>query len=238
MTYAPNDGVTRLCGRMKRMKMSTVVALLGAVLLGGCATQSLSLAPSDIGQIKIVGIDIAWNPDAQIRWAEAEARFLQKIDASPELSKKYKATIQKARFTDNNDDINQIAQSQAVLQLPEAKAHLQAEVNALLRKELTSRVLPRFQGKRAVRLRLTMVGFHVASAAQRVLVGVSHVMGAITEIVDEQTGRVLGKMDRGTGAADGNGVIGVLVSQAFEDPSIRLAANYADQINAWLQPPT
>ena len=74
----------------------------------------------------------------------------------------------------------------------------------------------------------------IPSAIQRIALGGTPLLGAITVLKDGSTGSELGKLDRQAAAYAGQGWAGVAVDQAFADLEDRVLDTYVSQVQTWL----
>lgn len=89
-------------------------------------------------------------------------------------------------------------------------------------------------GTREVKLEVEVHSFLIPTAIQRVVVGGTPMMGAMTYLRDARTGAQLAKLDRMASGMAGNGVLGVLVDQAFSDLDDRVLDRWIEQVESWL----
>lgn len=82
---------------------------------------------------------------------------------------------------------------------------------------------------------VTVHGFNIPSAARRVVLGGTPLLGAVTVLRDAQTGAELAKMDRVAAGYAGTGVLGVVADQAFDDIHDRVLNAYSGQVLDWMQ---
>lgn len=196
--------------------------------LTGCATASISMSKDELQSMRIERVEVVYAPDAMISWDKEETAYFQTVKAKAEKPKAWKQVMAEDVEAAKNE-------YQRVLNTPEARAHLQAKLTEEVRRRLTDRVLPNFQGTRSVTLQVEVKGFSVPSAAQRVLLGGSPVFGAVTTIRDAKTGAELAKLDRAAAGYAGNGVLGVLADQALSDLEDRVLDAYNQQVLDWLK---
>ncbi len=212
-----------------------IIVVLFGCLAAACATQSLSLSKQELDAIRIVAIDFSWEGEAVPSWPEAEQDFVQKVHATPHLAKQFKPAIEKARQP-VDETLSDASVHSAIVKSPEGRTYLRGRAEGILRRFLEQSVVPKFQGTRHVRLSVHLFSFQVPSAVQRVVLGGAPALGAVTKLVDVESGQVLGKMDKGAAGHAGAGVIGVLIDQAYTaSMEERVAASYAQQVLDWLK---
>lgn len=201
--------------------------LAALVLLGGCATATMTLSQDELRSIRIERVDIVYAPDAVISWDKVEYEYVSSIQGAEKAKKPWKqvANDEKAKW----DEHSRIARS------PEGQAHIRGKLTDEFKRRLGETVVPQFQGNRPVVLEVNVLSFSIPTAGERIMLGGSPVMGAVTVLKDARTGQELAKMDRAAGAAAGNGVLGVLVDQAFSDLEDRLFNAYIDQLHDWMK---
>ncbi|MGD9785099.1 MAG: hypothetical protein AB7E80_16180 [Hyphomicrobiaceae bacterium] len=202
-----------------------------AVVLAGCATIQNSLDAKDIAALRIVEAEVLVTPATTIWWGNGEREFVEKVKAGQAhvgaLPVK-KAALQVGSEQDPTGDYNRIIES------PEAQQYLRDRLRSMIEQRVRSDVLPQFQGTRAAKLEVHVVNFTIPSPLQRVALGGTPVMGAVTVLKDAETGKELAKMDRVASGVAGTGLVGVLADQAFADLEVRVLDNYVTQVRGWL----
>lgn len=201
--------------------------------LAGCAgAPPVPLSKDQISRLRLDAVTVSVAPDAAVSWANAENDFVAQQKAAPGYKPKSSVVETGALGTGGGGDSEhmQLAAS------PEAKAYVQERAAASLRTALEQSVKPALQGgSQPVRLEVTIKSFQVPSAVQRVIVGGVPVVAAEIELKDAQTGAVLAKRpDFVATAYAGNGIGGVLIDQALDDPDQRLAVNFAETYRDWI----
>ncbi len=193
------------------------VFILVLVLLSGCAA-SIQPLPKKLSQtIRITRIDIKYDKKAFINWWQVEKEYADKKGI---------------KF---DEDVNKHAQQQQeFLNTPEAKAFVQKRLSGVIREHFARTIQQKFRGSRPVVLEVTVKSFDLPSAGRRVLLGGHPMIGAVTVIKDAGNGVELGKHDRFVAAHAGNGWLGVLVDQAFDDLHDRVISKYTGVIYNWL----
>jgi hypothetical protein len=201
--------------------------LAALMLLGGCATATINLSQEELRSIRLERVEVVYKPDTVISWDKVEYEYVNSIQGAEKAKKPWKqvASDEKSKW----DEHSRIARS------PEGQAHMRGKLTDEFKRRLGQNILPQFQGNRPVVLEVNVVSFSIPTAGERIMLGGSPVMGIVTVLKDAKTGQELAKMDRGVGAAAGNGVLGVLVDQAFSDLEDRLFNAYIDQLQEWLK---
>jgi hypothetical protein len=202
-----------------------VVGIAIAALIAGCATSVVSLSKSEINTLYIQSVEVKYVPDAYIWWGTAEREYAAKASVPPRPQKTSDVDLPGEREGDAYREL---------METPAAKAYVRDKLTGMIKARLQQAVLPRFRGTRAVRLEIEVHNFNIPSPLQRIALGGTPMLGAITVLRDAKTGAELGKLDRMSGAIAGNGLLGVAVDQAFSDLEDRVVSNYADNVLDWL----
>lgn len=196
---------------IKRL-MTGVYLLLAATLLTACATSKMELSKTQLQSINLTGVDVQYTKNASIWWGNAEREYAKKKGVSEE----------------NQDAYDKLINS------PETKKHLRTKLAGKIKSIIMRDVSPFFRGNRPVRLKVTVEGFTIPSAAQRILIGGSPTIKTKTILVDARSGKKLGSLDRGDAGFAGNGWAGVLIDQALPDLEDRVLDRYASNVKEWL----
>lgn len=204
-----------------------LVAMALALLVGGCATVENSLTVAEVASLRIDKVDIAYAPEARIWWGRAEREYVEQMEA--------KQPAKARRVNTTNDDATTAASDHAkVVESPEAQAAIRNRLSGMVKKAVDEQVRPNFKGARPAVLEVRIISFVIPSPAQRILLGGSPTLGAVTVLKDAKTGVVLASSDRMAAGMAGNGLIGVAVDQGFSDLEDRVVNAYAANVNAWL----
>jgi hypothetical protein len=205
-----------------------LAALLG---LGGCATAMMTLSKDELQNIRVARVDVVYEKDSGIMWEKAELEYIQLAKSrqtKDEKPKPWKQVMPEDIEAKKNE-------YQELVNSPEGKAHIQARLRQEISTRLGNALAPKFSGgTRPVVVEVTVKAFIIPSPAQRVVLGGAPTIGAVTVLKDAQTGAVLAKMDRAAAGYAGNGVLGVLVDQAFADLEDRVLESYNRQVVDWL----
>lgn len=197
-----------------------------AAALAGCGSSTMTLSKQELSGIRIDRVEVTYAPDAALLWEEAELEFAETVSSSPAAKKK---------AWKHKTEEEATAEKQEVVSSPESKAYVRQKVTTLIQDRLKGKLSPRFQGSRGIVVHVTVHGFNIPSAARRVVLGGSPTLGAVTVLKDAQTGAELAKMDRMAAGYAGNGVLGVLVDQGFDDMHNRVLDAYSGQVIDWMQ---
>lgn len=209
-----------------------VMAVAAAIMLQGCvAPQIAGMSFAEIRTLKIETVEVTADPAGTIWWGKAEREYAEKAKHLPPADGKGKP--KKA-----DELVDEAAAHAAIVESPEGKAFLRDKVSAMMRERLVKLVVPQYQGTRRAKLVIKIQSMIIPSAAQRVLIGGAPMIAGHARVVDIATGAELAKTPEDAplmvAAAAGNGVLGVLVDQAFADLEDRLMDNFADRVVKWL----
>lgn len=197
-------------------------------LLAGCATVSNSLTIDEVRSLRISGIDVVFRPDAEMWWGNAEREFVERVQSGALTGPARPPRKATDGPPDSADEFQRVASS------PESIAYQRDKLAGMIKERLNREVVPQFQGSRGARLVVEVQAFTIPSAVQRVVLGGNPLLGAVTVLKDEASGKELAKMDRMAAAPAGSGVIGVAIDQGFSDLEDRVIGSYADQVRQWL----
>ncbi|MFC5553047.1 hypothetical protein [Methylobacterium iners] len=196
--------------------LSRLLALCGALLLGGClASTTNTLSSVETADLRFTSIEVRVPPETQIDWTEAvDAYRVRRAQAAQEASPATPAEI---------------------------RAHVDAVASARLRAALERSLAERPQGSRSVRLVTTITSVSIPSPLMRVIAGGGPIVGADIDIVDARTGAVLTRyLGAKTLRAAGQGVGGTLIDAALvsggmDDLFDRAANGFASGFTDWLR---
>lgn len=198
------------------------------LLLAGCATVSNTLSLTEVKSLRIESIEVNYLTEDAIWWGAAEREYAEKAKAQPAAASGPARKSSKVEVEDSVDAHARLVNS------PEGKAYVKNKLSALITERIKRALGTELNGNRPVKLTVNVVSFVIPSAAQRVVLGGTPILGAVTILKDARTGAELGKMNRNAAAYAGNGVVGVLVDQGFSDLEDRLLDAYAAQVRDWL----
>ena len=227
------------------MRMTTVgrrrcgLAMLAAVaVLAGCATISNPLSLEELKSLRISGVDVVYAPQASIYWPGAEQEYVAGVQAkqgkSAAASKKSTAVVSTSDVTTSGGTDGTSSEYTSIAETPEAKQYLRDKLAALVKAQVEKSLMPHFNGTREARIEVAVHAFNIPPAVQRVVLGGAPVLMAVMTLKDAATGKELAKMDRGSGAYAGNGLLGVAVDQFLEDLEVRVIDAYGEQLRQWL----
>lgn len=188
--------------------------VLGAVALAlaGCQTVATNtLSVDDVATMKFAGVDVRFAPDARILWGDGERAYA--------ASKGQPAT-----------------ESDELAKTPEGQAYLRNTIATKLKGAMEKQLAGGLNGKRPVRVVVTVKAVQIASAIQRILIGGHHHMVGDVTLTDAKTGAALLSYEaQGTMAMAGQGIGGTLVDAALMgEPIDRVVNNYAETYSGWL----
>lgn len=213
-------------------KRAFLVLLAGAAALSGCATPQLALSPEERKSLRIDSVKVTFTPEASLWWGNAEREYLAKVEANPAS---HPLTAPGRKPKRGEEPMDSAARAQEIMASPEAKAYMRDKLAAMLQKHVEDKVKPKFAGgSRPVNVVIEVGSFTIPSAAQRLVLGGSPMMGSVTHLVDARTGTEIGALKRVTAAQAGQGVIGVAVEGALGPLEDRVLDNYAEFLLRWM----
>lgn len=212
-----------------RRAVLPILALV--IFLAGCASSSTSLSLEELQGIRIERVDVVYKPDAIIHWEKVEVPYIDRVKAAKTTSAKAKPWKQEML----EDKQAAEKEYETLASTPEAKRYMQGVLAAELKARLGAAILPKYQGTRPVVLELHVSSLIIPGPTERVLLGGSPSLKAVTVLKDSATGKELAKLDQMAAVEVGNGVVGVLVDQAFADLEDRVFGAYINNVSAWLQ---
>jgi hypothetical protein len=214
-----------------------LATLAMAAVLAGCATVSNPLSLEELKSLRISGVDVVYAPEASIYWPNAEQEYVASVQAKQGKRPAAKAAAAQTSTSDitagggvdsSDSEYAQIAAT------PEAKQHLRDKLAGLVKTQVEKSLMPHFNGTREARIEVAVHVFNIPPAVQRVVLGGTPALMAVTTLKDAATGKELAKMDRGSGAYAGNGLLGVAVDQFLDDLEVRVIDAYGEQLRQWL----
>ncbi len=206
-------------------------AVMLVLMLGGCATASMNLSQEELQSIRIERVDIAYAPESFISWEKVEAPYVERVRQEKTSSGKPKPWKQ---VMQGDEDATKY-EYQEIINSPEGKKYVQYMLSAELKRRVSERIVPQFQGARPVVMEITVHSLSIPGPVQRVVLGGAPMLGAVTVLKDAATGKELAKLDRMAAGHAGNGLLGVLVDQAFSDLEDRVFDAYINNLRDWLQ---
>ncbi len=217
------------------MRISWLLGLSGLVA-AGCATIHNPLSPQDVAALRIVEIRTTFEPGAAISWAAAEQEFVDQAKAESARSAKGRPkTTTYERLSEFGAAPDPAAdEHRRLVASPEGKEYVRKRIVNLIESRLRRDVAPQLAGTRDVHLELNVVGFIVPHVVQRVVLGGTPVLGAITRLKDARTGAELAKLDQGASTYAGQG-LAAIADQAIAAPlEERLVDAYVTNVRQWL----
>lgn len=208
-----------------RCAVRTLLCVL-VVAVGGCATIDNPLTVQEVNDLRIVAVTVSFKPDGHISWGTAEQEYVDRVRAE-------RARDPKARKV-KHDGIGdpEAEEYRQLIASPEGKAYIQNKVRALINDGLKRDIVSRLNGRREARLEVVVHAFAIPHAIQRVIIGGSPMLFAVTTLKDARTGAELAKLDQGAAAPAGQGILGALVDQgSLED---RVLGVYVNNVRNWL----
>lgn len=210
------------------MRHLVAVALAALLALAGCATIDNPLSQQDIAALRLTEVEVKYAPGYGIQWLKAEQEYADKV--KPGLRERPMQKEPGAGTVDQSDDPYQIA-----IKSPEGQAYIRDKLTAALKDRVKRQIMPKLAaGTRAVKLEVEVHSFIIPSAVQRVVLGGTPMLAALVTLRDAKTGAQLAKLDRIAAGMAGNGVLGVLVDQAFSDLEDRVLDKWTENVEGWL----
>lgn len=208
-----------------------VLVFLSLLLISACAKpQVIGLDARAIAAMKVEAVVVEYAPNAHVWWGEMESDYAK--------SKGLERPFTAVRPGDEEPSEEDLAKEKAYLdavESPEAKAFVQNRVTALVERAVGGGAAIHMQGDRPVNVKATVSNLHIASVGQRLLLGGNHQIVTTVELKDAVTGETLAQpIPLGVIITGGNGLAGVLVSQAFSTPEKRLEEGLRDRTSQWL----
>jgi hypothetical protein len=202
------------------------------LLLGGCAVSTMSLTQDELRSIRIERVNVQYAPGATISWEKVETPYVERMKAA-KVHGKPKPWKQVMK----EDEDAAKFEYQDIINSPEGKQYMQNALAAELKKRVGATIVPKFQGTRRVVLEITVTIMSIPGPLQRIVIGGGPTLIAVTTLKDAQTGQELAKLNAGGSGMAGNGALGVLVDQAFDDLDERVFAAYLSNLVDWLHAP-
>jgi hypothetical protein len=195
------------------------LAALGVLFaLAGCVTAENSLSQNDIASMKLTGVTVGFEPNADVSWEEGiRAYAIAKTIPDHEIA--------------------------SATNTPEAKAYIQNLLQPKIKAGVEQAMVGQLNGPRPVRLDVVVKRFAIASAVQRILIGGNHVMVATATLVDARTGAaIITYSDLVAQVVVGQGIVGTAVQAAIDSAmpqttTERLIAEYGRSYRTWLVRP-
>lgn len=208
------------------------IALICVIVLSlaGCATSTISLSVNEIRAINIARIEIEYAEDMGFSWEKEELAYVEQVKSSRAPASEPKPWQQ----VSIDDKKGTTSEYDEIVKSPEGQQHLRNVLEQKLREKITAKLVPEFQGTRPVILSLEIKAFIIPGPVQRAVLGGAPVLVAVTTLKDADTNKELAKLDRASAGQAGNGLIGVLVDQGFDDLEDRVLDAYIENLRQWL----
>ncbi|MCH9806293.1 MAG: hypothetical protein K0U74_01035 [Alphaproteobacteria bacterium] len=199
-------------------RLFVVVLMLALVGCAGLPKPQISVSVRD--QFHITKVVAVAPENSDIWWGDAERELADKQGVS---------------FGDGGISQEEFAAK------PETRAYVRQKLADLTQKAVAARVKGVLAGPKAARLKLSIRKIHIASAAQRVLIGGHHGLVVDAWLVDASNGAELTPRQMFTAIiGGGSGVAGVVTDQfinaVMKDPVYRLADQIGEKAKLWLVP--
>jgi hypothetical protein len=196
-------------------RVPTVLAILFCGVLAACQTASHTLSPTDVAAMKLAGVRVGYAAEGRVSWPDGlRAYAVAKSIPDHELGER-----------SNN---------------PEADQFVRTLLAGRIKQKLEADFSTRMVGNRPVYLDVTVKSFVVASAAQRIIIGGTHMIVADVALVDARNGATLASFPTlAAAAASGQGVLGATVEALAEasaktDTAERILDNFSNNYRLWL----
>ena len=183
-----------------------------ALSLAACATHTRSLSPDQIQSLRYTDTIVVFAPDAALWWGDGERAYAASKGASAD-------------------------QAETLAKTPEGQAYMRGQITSKMKAAMARHLAGKLIGERPVRVEVVIKNVTIASAAQRIILGGSHLMQGDVNLIDARSGAVLqtfvGQLST---AAAGQGIVQVAVENmiATADPIDRLFDNFTEQYRRWL----
>ena len=166
--------------KLERIRLGAV--LVAALGLSACLPAGVTLEPEEVQELKIVRVDVNYPAKARISWPRANKEY-KRLGNAP--------SAEVSAFTETSDTADTNAPTGPRSNLTPAEAQ-RAYIRDRLTRRLTERTLEVFadrpNGTREVAVKMDVESFHIQTAAERILVGGTHLMHLKVSLVDLQSG--------------------------------------------------
>jgi hypothetical protein len=197
-------------------RVRAVVLVVVCGLLAGCSIARHTLSATDIASMKLAGVRVSYaEASGGVMWADGmRAWAVARSIPDHEIGER------------SND--------------PEAGQFVRNLLAGRIKQKLEADFGARMVGNRPVYLDIKVNSFVITSAAQRIIIGGTHMMNAMVVLVDARSGAVLADYPGLTAtAASGQGLIGATVeaiaeASAKSDTAERLIDNFSNSYRMWL----
>ncbi|RKE73000.1 hypothetical protein DFP91_0877 [Pseudorhodoplanes sinuspersici] len=194
------------------LRFIAVMSLAWAV--SGCVTTNQhSLSGSDLQSFKLAEVRVVVPPEASIVGYDGINEYLAGRNVP-------------------NYELNAATETEEAKQW--TRDHLAARIKGAMQQNLAGT----FNGNRPVRAEVTVHGFMLSSAVQRIVVGGNYHMVADVTLVDAKTGAVIVAYPKMVHVVQAlNGWAGAIVQAAYDaanSPGERVVKGFAEQYRGWL----
>ncbi len=206
------------------------LALLTA--LAACAVAKNPLTDEQIATLDIVEINVLFEPDVNISWADGRAEYaaLKGCERPDEVD------VSDGYNAGNADLAEGECDYEAFVNTPEAEAFLKAKITETVTKRFNTQVRDKISGTEPARLDILFEQVIVISEAQGFLLGGQHFLDTGFTVVDISSGKPIATypdllVAAGPGAA---GLLRLVDGERPDVPLDALAANFAVFTEKWL----
>ena len=196
------------------MFLRCLIALSIAWGVSGCVTTNQhSLSASDVQSFKLAEVRVSVPPEASVVGYDGIHEYV----AAKHIP---------------NYELNDATETD------EAKLWTRNHLGARVKGALEQSLAGTFSGNRPVRAEITVHGFMLSSAVQRIIIGGNYHMVADVTLVDAQTGAVIAAYPKMVHVVPAlNGWAGAIVQAAYDaanSPGDRVVKGFAEQYRSWL----
>lgn len=236
MTYL-QQSLSHASGWRKSVRATQRIgfAFVMVASLAACASGPKNpMTAQQIRSIDIDAIDVSIVPGTPISWGAGEKAYANsKGCETPESDT---ATAGDGYNTAAAQNKPQDCDYEALVNSPEARKFMEAQVISMITDAFQKQVQPAFQGTAPTKIEVKVVEVRVISGAQSVLVGGSHILRATLNVVDLASGKTIASNPElfslaGYGAG---GFLSLIVEAASNDPVERLSVGYAEAAKNWI----
>lgn len=184
------------------------------LVLAGCQVVTSSLKTTDAQAFKLTGTTVKFDPQAAIWWGDGERAYAASKGADA-------------------------SEAETLAKTSAGTAYIRGQIASKVKSAMDRNLGAKLTGTRPVRVEVMVKNFTIASAAQRIIVGGSHMLQASVKLIDVHSGAVLVEhpgMVSMSGA--GQGITGVIVESAIVsgEAADRVTNEFANNYKNWLLP--
>lgn len=208
------------------------LAILLTVGLAACAVAKNPLSKQQIASLDIVEINVLFEPDANISWADGRAEFAAtKGCERPDTS---------LRGDDYNAGGTELDEGECdydtLVNSPEAETFLQAQIVETMTRRFNAQVRDKISGTKPARLDIVFEQVIILTEAQGFLLGGQHFVDTGFTVVDVGSGTPIATYpDLVIGAGPGaSGLLRFVDGEHPEVPLDALAVNFSVFTQQWL----